>query len=106
VIGGAGNDTLFGGTGDDILSGNSGADTFAFFNGNGNDTVLDFNLNDDILDLSGTETDFTDLASVEAAASNAVQNGTSGLLINIGDGESIFITGLSTDNLDSINIIF
>ncbi len=106
VRGNSGNDTLFGGAGDDRLSGNSGADTFAFFEGNGDDTIVAFNTSEDVLDLAGTATDFTDLASVEAAASNAAQGGVLGLLIDTGTGDSIFLEGLSVSDLPSIDIIF
>lgn len=44
--------------------------------------------------------------SVETAASNATQSGVSGLLIDTGAGDSIFLEGLSIDDLASINIIF
>ncbi|UTW56229.1 M10 family metallopeptidase [Kordiimonas sp. SCSIO 12610] len=106
VDGGAGNDTIYGGGGDDLFTGGADADTFAFFGGNGNDTVTDFDLREDTLDLEGTSTDFTDLASVAAAASNATQGGVAGLLIITGDGDSIFLQGLTTDDLSSINIVF
>jgi Ca2+-binding RTX toxin-like protein len=104
--GNLGNDTLFGGPGDDILSGRGGDDTFAFFEGNGDDTITDFNLNDDTLDLNGTATDFTDLASVQVAASDVTQDGETGLLIDTGGGDSIFLIGLGLDDLSNINIIF
>ncbi|UTW56215.1 calcium-binding protein [Kordiimonas sp. SCSIO 12610] len=106
VDGGAGNDTIYGGGDDDLFTGGTGADTFAFFDGNGNDTITDFNTSEDTLDLNGTETDFTDLASVQAAASNATQGGVAGLLIDTGTGDSIFLEGLTTADLASINIIF
>jgi hypothetical protein len=88
------------------LSGNSGAATFAFFEGNGNDTIIAFNTSEDVLDLAGTATNFTDLASLEAVASNAAQGGVSGLLINTGAGDSIFLEGLSVSDLPSVDIIF
>jgi len=106
VIGGAGNDTLFGGPGDDILSGGSGSDTFEFFAGNGDDTVTDFSVATDLLELVGTATDFIDLTSVEAAASDAMQNGQAGLLIDTGGGDSVFLVGLSVGDLSGINILF
>ncbi|UTW56228.1 M10 family metallopeptidase [Kordiimonas sp. SCSIO 12610] len=106
VRGNFGDDTIFGGAGDDNLRGGFGADTFAFFDGNGDDVIGDFNIADDTLDLNGTEIDFTDLASVEAAASNATQGGVAGLLIDTGTGDSIFLEGLTTNDLASINIIF
>ncbi|UTW56216.1 calcium-binding protein [Kordiimonas sp. SCSIO 12610] len=106
VDGGAGNDTIYGGGDDDLFTGGSGADTFAFFDGNGNDTITDFDTAEDTIDLNGTETDFTDLASVEAAASNTTQGGVAGLLIDTGTGDSIFLEGLTTTDLASINIVF
>jgi Ca2+-binding RTX toxin-like protein len=106
VLGGSGNDTIFGGPGDDLFTGGVGADTFAFFAGNGADTITDFELVNDSLDLNGTATDFTDLASVRSAAVETTQNGQSGLLIDTGSGDSIFLIGLTIDNLQSIEIVF
>ncbi|UTW56213.1 hypothetical protein [Kordiimonas sp. SCSIO 12610] len=106
VDGGIGNDSIFGGAGDDFFTGGSGNDLFAFFAGNENDTITDFNLAQDTLDLNGTITDFTDLASVQAAASNATQGGVAGLLIDTGGTDSVFLQGLTTADLPSIDIVF
>jgi Ca2+-binding RTX toxin-like protein len=106
VNGGAGNDTIFGGPGDDLFTGGAGSDTFEFFAGNGDDTVTDFSVATDLLELVGTATDFIDLASVEAAASDATQNGQAGLLIDTGGGDSVFLVGLSVGDLSSISVLF
>ena len=106
VNGGAGNDTIFGGSGDDVFTGGVGNDMFEFFAGNGDDIITDFDIENDIFELNGTATDFTDLASVQAAASNTTHGGQAGLLINTGGGDSVFLIGLTTDDLTSINIIF
>ncbi len=106
VDGGAGNDTLFGGAGDDFFTGSAGIDTFAFFAGNGDDTVLDFVITQDILDLNGTARDFTDVASLQAFASNATIDGFAGLLIDIGGTDSVFLRGISVTDIDDLNVIF
>jgi Ca2+-binding RTX toxin-like protein len=106
VLFGDGNDTFFGGPGNATFSGGAGRDTFRFFAGNDDDTITDFTLADDTLDLSGTATDFTDLASVQSAATNTTQNGVEGLLIDTGAGDSVFLEGLNTSDLGSINFVF
>jgi serralysin len=100
VDGGAGNDTLWGGGGDDIFTGGTGADTFIFQSGHGADTVTDFDTDDDILDLSGTATDFTSSADVEAAASDTAD----GLLIDLGGGNSVTLEGLTVSDIAGMEL--
>ena len=102
VDGGAGDDSLWAGAGDDLFSGGEGADTFLFGAAAGNDTITDFNLDDDSLDLAARG--FADLAAVEAASSDTTVDGESGLLIDLGDGESVFLMGLSVSDLGSMQI--
>ena len=105
VSGGVGDDTLWGGAGDDELSGGAGADTFIFGATSGNDTVTDFDASEDMLDLQYAPTDFADLAAVQAASSESTQDGESGVSIDLGGGQSIFLEGLSLGDLASINLV-
>lgn len=100
VNGGAGDDTLWGGGGDDRFAGSDGADTFVFAN-TGNDIIVDFNITDDELRLVNTVTDFETVADVESAASE--QN--DGLMINLGGGNSLFLEGLSLNDIASMNLV-
>jgi len=100
VSGGAGNDTLWGGSGDDSFTGGEGADTFSFAR-TGNDTITDFDVNEDILRLSNTATDFTSASDVSAAATE--QN--DGLMIDLGEGNSVFLDGLSLSDIENMNLI-
>jgi len=102
VLGGTGNDTLWAGAGDDSLTGGEGADTFVFGATSGNDTITDFNISEDILDFSFSG--LADLAAIQAAASNANQGGSDGLLIDLGDGESVFLAGLGLADLSSVSL--
>lgn len=102
VDGGTGDDRLWAGAGDDILTGGDGTDTFAFGAAAGNDTVTDFSIDDDILHLAARG--FADVAAVEAAASNTTVDGESGLLIDLGSGESVFLIGLSVTDLAAMQI--
>lgn len=106
VNGGSGDDTLRANAGDDQLTGGTGNDTFFFTAGGGDDTVTDFNIANDILDVSQTTTDFTDIASVSAAASETTISGTSGLLIDLGGGDSVFLEGLTLNSLNNVEITF
>jgi len=106
LIGDEGDDTLIGGTGGDSLIGAEGSDTFIFVAGDGDDRVAGFTVSDDILDLSATATDFTDLASLIAAAEFREQGRISGVMLDTGNGDSIFLEGLTVDDLNNINIVF
>jgi len=113
IFGGAGNDTLsggfgadslFGGGGDDMIAGGEGADVFFFANNHGADTVTDFNASDDTLFLVNTITDFTNLASVTAAVIETTVGDTTGLLIDTGGGNSLFLQGITTSDLSASNL--
>jgi Ca2+-binding RTX toxin-like protein len=106
LIGDEGDDTLIGGTGGDSLIGAEGTDTFIFEEGHGADRVGGFTVAEDILDLSGTATDFTDLESLLVAAEFREQGRISGVMLDTGDGDSIFLEGLTVDDLSNINIVF
>ncbi len=106
VSGGEGADRIWAGAGNDDLSGGEGADTFVFGRNSGNDTVTDFDAGEDTIDLVFAPTDFESLADVQAAASNATQNGQSGVLIDLGNDQSVFIIGISTNDLTASNVSF
>ncbi len=104
IDGGAVGDSLFGGAGDDTLAGGTGADAFFFANNHGDDVVSDFSVSEDTLFLANTVTDFTDLASVQAASSEATVGGQAGLLIDTGGGNSVFLEGLTSGDLTADNL--
>lgn len=104
VSGGSGADKLWASVGDDILSGGDGADTFIFGKKAGNDVITDFNQNEDTLNF--TFTSFDSFADVQAAASVSTQNGQSGLLVDLGEGQSVFLNGLSLEDLSATNVLF
>ena len=105
VDAGAGSDTIRSGTGDDTLTGGSGGDTFLFGADHDDDVVDDFSLADDTLDLSATATDFNSIDDVAAASTATTIGGNSGILIDTGGGNSIFLNGLSLNDLQSVTII-
>jgi hypothetical protein len=102
VHGGDGDDTIWGGAGDDLFTGGGGGDIFAFGATSGKDTVTDFSVAEDELRLTGTVTDFTDTASVAAAATVATVAGQAGLLIDTGGGNSVFLVGLTVEDLSNM----
>lgn len=104
IDGGSGDDTLRPSGGNDTLTGGSGSDIFVFANNHAVDRVEDFDTDDDSLDLSRTITDFMTIADVSSASSETTQDGSSGLLIDTGGGNSIFIVGLTLDELASVTI--
>ncbi len=106
IDGGEGNDTIFGGAGSDTITGGEGRDEFVFVDGNGNDRITDFNISEDILDLSETEFDFANLSDLQSRATNTLRGNFMGVLIQTGDGDSIFIERLSVDDLAQVNVVF
>ncbi|MCJ9430065.1 beta strand repeat-containing protein [Kordiimonas marina] len=102
VEGGAGADTLWAGAGDDTLTGGAGADTFVFGAVSGDDTITDFDTTEDSLDLASRG--FADLAALTAASTETTVNGQSGLLIDLGGGDSVFLAGLVVSNIGSMDI--
>lgn len=104
VSGGDGDDILWAGTGDDTLTGGNGADTFIFGKNSGNDTLTDFDIAEDTLHLAYSGAGFTSLADVEAAATDTAMDGTSGLLIDLGSGQTIFLSGISVGDLSNMDI--
>lgn len=104
--GGPGADRLWGGPGDDTIAGGAGADMFAFAGANGADIVTDFELDEDRLDLSQAQAGFASRAEVEAASSELTLNGQTGLLIDTGDGNSVFLIGVALANFSAIEINF
>jgi len=105
-LGGAGDDTLFSGAGDDTLSGGEGADTFAFSAGDGSDRITDFDVNADSLILSSITTSFANLDDVAAAATDTVSGGVAGLQITLGGGDSLFLVGLSANDVALLSVEF
>jgi Ca2+-binding RTX toxin-like protein len=104
VDGGAGADSIYGGAGDDVMTGGSGIDSFLFYDNHGIDTVTDFG-NSDVLDLANTITEFTDFASFQAAVSTETVDGQSGVLVDTGGGNSIFLVGIDILDISESNIM-
>uniref|UniRef100_UPI003A933240 VCBS domain-containing protein n=1 Tax=Kordiimonas sp. TaxID=1970157 RepID=UPI003A933240 len=120
VLGGDGDDTLFGGSGNDIigggdgddiiwagagddqLSGGDGADGFIFGAASGNDVISDFDVSADSLDFLGR---FSSVEDVLSASADSTQEGTAGVLVNLGDGESVFLSGVTVEQLADANLV-
>lgn len=106
--GGEGNDSLYGlngadrlngGTGNDLLSGGDGADTFEYQLGEGADTVSDFNAAEDTLAFYGLDPNVTaqDILNMASDQSGDV-------LIDLGNGSTLTLTGVSVSDLSTGNI--
>ena len=65
-----------------------------------------FDVEDDVLNLSFTATDFTDVSSVLAAAQETGSGDNTGLLIDLGDNNRVFLKGLTLNDLNQLNIEF
>ena len=106
--GGSGFDRIDGGAGNDEMWGNFNADTFVFRDGHGVDTIRDFDALNPLerIDLSGI-TGLAGIADYTALlSSGAVSAVAGGVLIDTGDGNSIFLSGVVIGNLDNSDFIF
>ncbi len=106
IVGNNGNDIVDGGAGDDTLNGGNGSDTFVFGVDSGTDVVTDFNARNDVLDLSDVAIEFTDLASVQAAASENSVGGVDGILLDLGEGNSVFLADINFTDLERVDFVF
>ncbi|MCK0070732.1 beta strand repeat-containing protein, partial [Kordiimonas laminariae] len=97
---GTGNDTLWGSFGNDTLTGGTGADHFVFGADSGNDRITDFDADEDIIELFDSAHNFADVDALLAAATEDAD----GVLLTLGDDQSIFIAGASLSDLSSSNI--
>lgn len=102
IYGGGGDDTLRGGAGDDIIRPGDGNDLILFVEGSGDDVVEGFVVADDRLDLSETVTDFTSNSAVQAAATDT----NDGVVIDLGGGNSVLLSGFTVDDIAGISILF
>lgn len=107
LFGSGGFNTFFGGRGDDFMKA-AGTDTFIFEADFGNDTIERFN-NDgdsasqdfDILDVSALDLDKT---FDELDSSIQTIDGRTGMLVDFGDGNSIFTQNATLSSLDFIGL--
>ncbi len=84
------------------------AETFYFVDDGGNAAVFNFDIETDALDLSQTAFDFTDLSDVLDASRelvNLVTGEVSGVLIDLGDGQTGFVAGIDLSDLGEMDII-
>ncbi|MES0883004.1 calcium-binding protein [Roseibium sp. SCP14] len=97
ITGGAGNDVLRGGFGGSTGDGNS--DTFVFKNGDESDSIKDFENDRDLLDVSDFSfASFNDLLAL-------AEDRPSGLRIDFGDGDVLFIDNMFLANFDAGDVI-
>ena len=92
-----GADTLTGGAGDDALYGGSDGDTFVFASGCGDDTIHDFvagSGSDDIIDLNAYTSSLGNLSAVLSACTTSGSN----TVIDLGNGDSVTLVGVSSGN--------
>ncbi len=110
VRAGSGNDLIWSGSGDDILSGERGNDTFYFSEGHGADRIEDFELGIDTLVLTNTVYGVAARTGTSEGlpalqVEETVAGGASGLLLTTGEGDSIFLVGLTSDDFSNLTIV-
>ena len=98
ITGGAGNDFLYGDRDDDNITGGSGADVFVFNTNSGTDTITDFASGIDTLQFFSTV--FSTATQVLVATTTG-----SNSVIDLGGGDSITLTGVSSISASDIDII-
>ncbi|MCG5243831.1 hypothetical protein MCW82_29075 [Azospirillum doebereinerae] len=97
LAGDDGNDRLEGGKGDDILSGGQGHDVFIFSGGGGQDVVLDFKAGEDVLQIARNINGLKVTDAADLAARVTDQHGDA--VIDLGNGDSITLKGVSADDV-------
>lgn len=98
ILGGQGNDLIAGGAGDDQLYGGQGDDTFLFGDGSGSDVIEDFSIGSDQIAISAG-INGSDLADAEGVMALVSDNDDGFATIDLGEDNSITISGVSTDDL-------
>lgn len=101
LSGQGGDDKFYSGAGNDHLMGDDGNDTFVFRKGDGHDTIGDYTFEggeEDVIDLHFLN-GFKNLADVLAVATDTAD----GVLLKLGKGDSLTITGVTVDDLDTMN---
>ena len=100
MSGAEGNDWLFGAWGDDALTGGANRDRFVVRKGdNGTTTITDFGLSEDVVTLSGYE-------SLEEMADLTIIANGSDTQIDLPDGQTIMMTGVSPATLTNNHFEF
>ncbi len=103
LYGGAGNDVLNGGLAADYYTGGEGDDVFVFETGGGKDRVADFEtgVGGDVLDLRRVSS-ISSHAEVLAAATQVGAD----TVIDFGNGDSVTLLGVSSDELLEEDFLF
>lgn len=99
LFGDAGNDVISGDNGNDFMDGGAGNDRFVFDSGEGDDRIQGFTAGGtlDRLDLRNAAFDFVTFNDVLAHATDTA----SGLLIDLGGGDSVRLLGVTEAQLTS-----
>lgn len=96
LSGDGGHDQIFGGTGNDTITGGTGEDRFNFAPGSGIDVITDFDATEDTLVLSAYSERIGSIGQLVLASSVTTVDGTLGLLIDLGEGDQLFLAGVTT----------
>ena len=97
-IGTAFNDEIISSEGSDIMTGGAGDNTYVFDENSGNDRISDFS-GGDIIELLA-QLNGTSISSGSGVLSR-ISDTSEGASINLGDGNSILLEGVSKDDLDA-----
>jgi len=109
ILSGAGNDVIVGGIGDDAIYSGTGADTIVFGDGDGADVVHDFDMTDsgdgttvDQFDVTGLTTDgTTPVTAWDVVVTDTVGDGSGDAVLTFPNGESVTLTGVRPDEVDT-----
>ena len=100
-----GNDTLIGGGDNDWLVGGSGDDTFLFNLGSGDDVIADFTVHAGTAIGDTIELHDQTASTFAAIMANATETG-GNTTINLDDGHSILLNGVTLDQLGQDDFLF
>ena len=102
VSGGAGNDTILGNRDNDTLNGGDGSDIFRFSSNSGADVIEDFNTAFDALFIDANVNGSGIAAAADVISRTVDIDGNA--VIDLGSGNSITLTGLSSGSLSAASI--
>lgn len=105
ISGGNGADTITGAGGNDTLTGGAGNDLFVITDTSGSDTITDFtpgSSTDDVIDLTGVAA-INNFGQLQAAATD---DGNGNVVIDLGNGETLTLSGITEASLANADFIF
>ncbi len=107
IFGEGGNDIISGDEGNDVMNGGLGNDRFVFDSGDGDDRITGFVAGgvDDVLDLRDAAFNFVSMSQVYARARDISTTAGVSVLIDLGAGDTVILSGVREAQLRAADFI-